>query len=377
MQVKRALQMLLEAERPAILAGGGVISANASQELARLAEALLCPVATTLLGKGCISEYHPLALGMAGMHGRRCANHALSNCDVLLAVGTRFSDRITGDLRYFASGARIVHIDVDPSEISKNVPAYLPIVGDAKKVLAAMLAELHAQAAKGKENEWRKRMREMREACECDIGYDETPVKPQRAMKELTEALPEHAIAVTEVGRHQMWAAHFYRAREPRGFISSGGLGTMGFGLPAAIGAKAAKPEQCVVDIAGDGSLLMVNQELATSVEHALPVVVYLLHDNWLGMVRQWQKLFYAKRYSATSLGATPDFVKLAKAYGCEAERVAKPGELKQALKNALKSDVTYLIDIAVDPEEDVLPMVPPGGRLDQMVGLEKCRPKK
>lgn len=373
-QIKKAIEELIKAERPLILAGGGTIIAEASKEVVRLAEYLACPVVTTLMGKGVISEYHPLSLGVGGMHGRKVANYALCNCDVLLAVGMRFSDRITGSLEHFAPHAKIIHIDIDSAEIGKNVNVDIPIVGDAKRALYGMLVLLEKHKRKGKKSEWEKRIKELKEMCECDIGYDEIPIKPQRVMKELNATLPEKAIVTTEVGQNQMWAAHFFKAKYPRRYISSGGLGTMGYGLPASIGAKTAQPDAPVVDIAGDGSILMVCQEFTTSVEHNLPVIVCLLNNNWLGMVKQWQKLFFNKRYSATNLGKMPDFVKLIEAFGGNGERVSKPSEIKPAIKNSLKSDIVYLIDIIIDPEEDVLPMVPPGGRIDQMVNARTCR---
>ncbi|MFH1286092.1 MAG: biosynthetic-type acetolactate synthase large subunit [Candidatus Micrarchaeota archaeon] len=372
-QIARAMEMMLNAERPVILAGGGVISSNASQELAKLAETLMCPVTTTLMGKGAISDYHPLALGMPGMHGRKVANYALANCDVLLAIGTRFSDRVTGNVNEFVKGAKVIHVDVDSAEIGKNVGVELPIVGNAKNVLTEMLMRLNEEKKKAKENEWRKRMKELREACECEAGGSETPIKCARVMKELNKIASENTIFTTEVGQNQMWAAHFLKIRGARQFISSGGLGTMGFGLPAAIGAKCAKPESPVMDIAGDGSLLMVCQEFTTSVEFDLPVSVCLMNNGWLGMVKQWQKLFFDKRYSATNLGKMPDFVKLVQAFGGDGVKVERASELSEALGKSFKSRVPYVVDIHVDPEDDILPMVPPGGRIDKMIGSERC----
>ncbi len=372
-QIKKAVDMLTKAERPLILAGGGVIASNASRELVQLAKELMVPVTTTMMAKGAIDERHPLCIGMPGMHGKQAANWALQNCDVLFAIGCRFSDRITGNLESFAPEAKIIHVDIDTAEIGKNVPVALPIVGDAKNILTSILSELKKRKAKGKQGEWGKRMKTLREACDCDIDYGEMPIKPQKVMHELNKHLPKDAIVTTEVGQNQMWAMHFMKVGGPRQFISSGGLGTMGFGLPAAIGAKAAKPDKPVIDVAGDGSILMVSQEFTTSVEHDLPVIACTLNNNWLGMVKQWQKLFMEKRYASTCLGKMPDFVKLAEAYCAKGERVVKPDQIGDALKNALNSDVAYLIDIMVDPEEDVLPMVPPGGDIGKMIPGKGC----
>ncbi|MFQ5406041.1 MAG: biosynthetic-type acetolactate synthase large subunit [Candidatus Micrarchaeia archaeon] len=365
MQIKKAVEMLLNAERPLIFAGGGVVIANASQELTKLAESLFCPVITTLMSKGVFDEEHPLCLGMAGMHGRKTANYAIENCDLILAVGTRFSDRVTGNLKTFAPHAKIIHVDLDASEIGKNVRADLPIVGDAKKTLGGMLEIIKNTKAKElskKHSKWSSKMKQLRKNCDCNLDYPSTPIKPQKVIFELQKVLGRKSIVTTEVGQNQMWAAHFLRLNKTRSFISSGGLGTMGFGLPAAIGAKAAKPDHDVFDVAGDGSLLMTCQELLTSKNEELPVIVVLLNNNWLGMVKQWQKLFFDKRYASTHLGEQADFVKLAESFGCSGETVKKPREIKQALENALKSDVSYVVDIHTDPEEDVLPMLPPGG---------------
>jgi len=370
-QIKRAAELLLKAERPLILAGGGVIIGGAHQELARLAETLMIPVVTTLMGKGSIDEYHPLCLGFTGMHGRRVSNYALANCDVLLAVGARFSDRVTGDLNSFAKNTKIIHIDLDAAEIGKNVGVEIPIVSDSKKGLKAILDGVHRAT---KESEWTKKIKKYEKMCCCDYNFEtEIPIKPQKVMYELNKILPKDAIICTEVGQNQMWAAHFIKVRTPRHFITSGGLGTMGFGLPAAMGAKVGNPDKVVVDIAGDGSVLMVIQELATTVSEDIPVIVVVMNNNWLGMVKQWQKLFLNKRYSATHLKEMPDFVKLAEAFGAKGERVVRPNELEGALKRALKSDVTYLIDVMIDPEEDALPMVPPGGNINKMILTERC----
>ncbi len=374
-QIKKAVEMLLNAQRPLLLLGGGVVIANASQEASRLAESLFLPVATTLMAKGAFDERHPLALGMCGMHGRKTANYAIENADLILAVGTRFSDRVTGDVKTFAQSAKIIHVDLDASEIGKNARVDLPIVGDAKKILVAMLAVLEQmnRLKKTAKTEWAGKMEQLRQACDCNLDYRETPIKPQKAIFELQKFLGEKSIVVTEVGQNQMFAAHFLRISGPRKFITSGGLGTMGFGLPASIGAKAAKPDHTAYDVAGDGSLMMTCQELGTSVSANLPVTVVLLNNNWLGMVKQWQKLFMEKRYSHTHLGDYTDFVKLAEAFGARGEKVTKPGEIAQALKTAQKSETAYVIDIRTDAEEDVLPMVPPGGTVSARTMIGNC----
>ncbi|MBI5159580.1 biosynthetic-type acetolactate synthase large subunit [Candidatus Micrarchaeota archaeon] len=372
-QVKRAAELLGDAERPVIMAGGGVISSNASRELTKLAEMLMSPVVLTLMGKGAMDERHPLCLGMAGMHGRMSANYVLNNCDAMLAVGCRFDDRITGDLKHFAPEAKIIHIDIDSAEIGKNVGVELPIVADARKALTAIIDALAKVKKRKDSSEWQKRMKELMEACECDYGCNSTPIHPARVIWELNKLMPKNGIITTEVGQNQMWAMHFFKAHTPRHYISSGGLGTMGFGLPAAIGAKAACPDKPVLNVAGDGSLLMVCQEFTTSVEHDLPVTALVMNNNWLGMVKQWQKLFMKGRYSGTKLGKMPDFVKLIDAFGGKGERVERPSEIAEAIKHGLKSGVAYLIDVLIDPEADVLPMVPPGGRVDQMIPSDRC----
>lgn len=367
-RIAEATSLIERAERPVILSGGGVIWSGASPELVELAELIGAPVVTSLMGKGSIPEDHPLALGMLGMHGRKAANIAVTECDLLLAIGTRFSDRSTGDVRYFAPKAKIIHIDVDPVEIEKLVKADVFIIADAKRALRALLEALKSKIKHGVESEWLKRVAQMRKDFAPQMDYDSVPIKPQRLMKELTGVLDENSIVVTEVGQCQMWAAHFYTVRKPRHFISSGGLGTMGFGFPASIGAKVAAPEQKVVDVAGDGSFLMNSQELATAVENKINVVVCILNNSYLGMVKQWQDLFYEKRRSQTYLGKTPNFVKLAEAYGAWGDQVTRPGEIASKLRDALECGKPAVLDVVIDPDEHVLPMVPAGGRLDRMI---------
>ncbi|MCJ7489843.1 MAG: biosynthetic-type acetolactate synthase large subunit [Thermoplasmata archaeon] len=353
-----AIKLLEEAERPTILVGGGVSWSRAGPEIAQLADLLMAPIVTTLMAKGVIPEDHPLVLGVCGMHGRQVANYALNNCDVLLAIGTRFSDRVTGNLSEFGKNTKVVHVDIDSSEIGKNVKGRVGLVGDAWTVVNALIAGLLKRKTK---STWKNRIIELKKECTCDYNLRSDPIKPQKVIHELSDLLPEDAIITTEVGQNQMWAAHFFRCHGKRMFITSGGLGTMGFGFPAALGAKVARPESVVADIAGDGSLQMVSQEFSTAVENDIPVMICLLNNGWLGMVKQWQKLFYGSRYVATKLGRSPDFVKLAEAYGAEAIRIEKHSEVAEAIKRGTRSDVPILLDFIVDPEEDVLPMTPPG----------------
>jgi len=367
-QIKRAVKLILNSERPIILAGGGVILSNACEELIKLAEMLLIPVVTTLMGKGCFPETHPLSLGCIGMHGRKAANYAINDADLIIAIGCRFSDRSTGAVSLFAPEAKIIHIDIDPAEIGKNVKADLPIVGDAKHVLKDMLTLL--EKSKKKENtEWNKKVDEYKREFAPFMDDDEIPMQPPRVIKEIMKVLKEDDIVTTEVGQCQMWASHFLTRTKPRTFISSGGLGTMGFGFPAALGAKVAVPEKNVIDIAGDGSFLMVCQDLATAVEENIPVVVAIFDNRFLGMVRQWQELFFDKRYSSTFLGEIPDFVELAKAFGARGIRVTKPDEVAPAVKEAFESEKVTVIDIVIAKEAKVLPMVPPGRGLKEMIG--------
>jgi len=368
LRVEEAVKLIEGAERPVIFAGGGIIWSGASPELVELAELLGAPVVTSLMGKGSIPENHPLSLGMLGMHGRRAANLAVTECDLLIGVGVRFSDRSTGDARYFAPKAKIIHIDIDPVEIGKLVRTDVSVVGDAKRALAMILKLLKERARRGVRSEWKERIMQMKKEFSPKMDYDDIPIKPQRVIKEIMEALDEDSVVVTEVGQCQMWAAHYYTVRGPRKFISSGGLGTMGFGFPASLGAKIALPEKKVLDVAGDGSFLMNSQELATAVENNIEVVCCIFNNSYLGMVKQWQDLFHGGRRSQTYLGKSPDFVKLAEAYGAWGDRVTRPGEIREKLKEALECGKPAVLDVVIDPEEHVLPMVPAGGKLDQMI---------
>ncbi len=313
--VLEAVKLLKAAERPMLLVGGGAMWANAGPEVAKLAEMLMAPVATTMMGKGIIPEMHPLCMGMIGMHGREIARRAFLECDVMFAIGARFSDRSSGLSSDLPETVKIIHLDVDPMEAGKNVRTKVRLVGDAKKGLQQIIKGLGR--AKG-ESAWSLRMKQMREQCECDLDMGETPIRPQKVMFELARALDEKAYVATEVGQNQMWAAHFLKIKHPHHFISSGGFGTMGFGLPASLGVKYAFREEQVVNIAGDGSLQMNFHELATAMNEDLPVMICLLNNGWLGMVKQWQKLLNDKRYSGTDMGLNPDFVALAKAYGAD-----------------------------------------------------------
>jgi len=369
-QVKKAVKLLLEAERPTVLAGGGVIISNASPDLLALAELLMMPVATTLMGKGCFPENHPLSLGDVGMHGTRVANKLILEADVLLAVGTRFSDRTTGTLDDFCPDAKIIHIDIDTAEIGKNVDVDIPIVADAKETLRVIYQLLIHQLKKKEKSPWFDRVQKLKEQLQDGIDPGECDLKPPLLITELGRILPGNVIVTTEVGQNQMWAALYFKTRKPRTFISSGGLGTMGFGFPAAIGAKVACPQCPVVDIAGDGSFRMTEQELGCSVTENIPVTVIIMNNSMLGMVAQWQRLFYDGRYAAVKLGSVPDFVKLAKAYGAEGVRIGSLKEFSKAVKKALKSEVTTVIDVPIHPEENVFPMVPAGkGLKDTLTG--------
>jgi acetolactate synthase-1/2/3 large subunit len=367
-EVTRTVEILTHALQPVIYAGGGVIWSEAWSELVALAELLQAPVVTSLLGKGVIPENHPLAFGMLGMHGRVAANLAVTECDVLLGVGVRFSDRTTGDTRHFAPKAKIIHIDIDPVEIGKNVRVDLPIVADAKRALKAVIGGLREHVRKGRTSEWMKRLEKLRKELAPRMDYDEVPTKPQRAIKEIMNVLGGDAIIATEVGQCQMWAAHFYQIEKPRHFLSSGGLGTMGFGFPASIGAKVARPDCAVVNIAGDGSFLMNSQELATAVENEINVISCIFNNRYLGMVKQWQDLFFERRRSQTNLGKVPDFTKLAESYGAWGDRASRPSEIGPKLREALASGKPAVLDIPIDPDEHVLPMVPAGGRLDEPI---------
>lgn len=367
-QIQKAINMILNAERPIILAGGGVIISGAGNELKELAELIMAPVTSTLMGKGGFPENHPLSVGVLGMHGRKVANYAINEADVIIAVGTRFSDRSTGMVGCYAPEAKIIHIEIDPAEISKNVYAHLPVVGDARNILAGIIKGLKVKASKGNGGEWLKKIHKYRKEFQPRMDYDDIPLRPERIVKEIMDFMGMDDIVTTEVGQAQMWAFHYFGRSRPRTFISSGGLGTMGFGFPAAMGAKVARPEANVIDIAGDGSFQMNIQELATVVENDIPVVVAVFNNGFLGMVRQWQELFFNKRYSATSFKRNPDFVKVAEGYGAMGIQVERPEDITPALKTAFKSGEPAVIDFIVNPEANIFPMVPPGKCLKDII---------
>ncbi|MDI9644354.1 MAG: biosynthetic-type acetolactate synthase large subunit [Candidatus Verstraetearchaeota archaeon] len=368
--IKRAVGLILESERPLIIAGGGVISSNASSELVKLAELIPAPVATTLMGKGSIPETHPLSLGMVGMHGKGEANLAAEEADLIIAVGMRFNDRTVGKLEKFGEKAKIIHIDIDPAEIGKNLGVEIPIVADARKALEAISERLLEVGVKKKENEWSRRIAELKEKFKDYYNNEEAKgaLSPKRIMKILRSAIPDRSIVTTGVGQNQMWAALHFQVLEPRTFITSGGLGAMGFGFPASLGVKVACPDRPVYNIDGDGSFLMTEQDLATAVVEGIPTVTLVMDNRVLGMVRQWQCMFCDKRYSETDLGRVPDFVKLAEAYGAEGVRVETYEELETAVRRGANAEVPLVIDVPISPDEKVLPMVPPGKTLREVV---------
>jgi acetolactate synthase-1/2/3 large subunit len=368
-QVKRAASAIKESKNPVIYAGGGVISSNASKELLELAEKIKAPVTTTLTGMGGFPVEHEFFLGMPGMHGAKYANYAIQESDLLIAVGARFDDRVTGKLKAFASNAKIIHIDIDPAEISKNVKVDVPIVGDAKWILQKLLK--YAEPAQSEK--WLDRIAHWKKVHPLHYVEPETGdgIKPQYIIEQITEACKD-AIIVTEVGQHQMWAAQYFRFSEPRTFITSGGLGTMGYGFPASIGAKIAKPDKVVFDIAGDGSFQMNSQELATAVQENVPVIVAVFNNGYLGMVRQWQELFHNRRYSATCIQNSVDFVKLAEAYGALGLRATKRDEVRPVIEEAIASGRPTVIDFIVEEEENVSPMVPAGAAINEILDLER-----
>jgi acetolactate synthase-1/2/3 large subunit len=367
--ISQAADLLANAERPLILAGGGVILSNASDELTHMSDLLIAPVATTFMGKGAFPEGHPLSVGSIGMHGNPAANRLMGEADVLLAIGTRFSDRATANLSSFAPNAKKIHMDIDAAEIGKNIDVDVSVLGDAKVSLQTLYAATQKKLQKNEESTWAKRVSEVKEKLSPMFKDNPQDLVPKMLLTELRKMLPENAIVTTEVGQNQMWSALYFKALKPRTFISSGGLGTMGFGFPAALGAKVACPDRPVVDIAGDGSFLMTENELACSVAEDIPVIVIVLNNSVLGMVAQWQRMLYKGRYMAVNLGKSPDFVKLAEAYGAQGMRVGSIAEFQTAVKKALKGKVTTVIDVPIGSEEDVVPFVPPGCGLPQQMG--------
>ncbi len=370
-QVRIAAKAMANARRPILYTGGGVVNANASEELRELAAADRFPITSTLMGLGAYPASGEQWLGMLGMHGTRAANYAMDEADLIVAIGARFDDRITGKLAEFAPRAKFIHIDVDPAEISKNVPAHIPIVGDAKLVLPALNREYRAlQTDPSRLDPWWKQIRGWQE--EYPLHYDagkDGEIKPQFMIEAMHRATAGEAIVTSDVGQHQMWAAQYYGFDKPRRWINSGGLGTMGFGLPAAVGAKVACPDDTVVCLAGDGSLIMNCQELATCVSQDIPVKVFLMNNGYMGMVRQWQELFWDRRYSSVEMGPSPDWVKLAEAFGATGMRCEDAGELEQTMAKALDTPGPVLVDVRVSPEENCYPMIPAGAAARDMVG--------
>ncbi len=367
-QIVAAADAINKAQRPVIYAGGGVIASDASEELKEMAEKCRIPVTTTLMGMGAFPGTSYLALGMLGMHGTRYANYAIGECDVLIAVGVRFDDRVTGKLETFAPNARVIHIDIDAAEIGKNTAVHIPIVAEAKEALQALLPRLQPVEEM---TEWHNIISKWKDEFPLRYGKpSEGRIMPQHIVEKIYDLTRGDAIIATEVGQHQMWTAQYYLFKEPRTFVSSGGLGTMGFGFPAAIGAKVGRPDKHVFDIAGDGSIQMNIQELGTAVQYRIPVIICILNNQYLGMVRQWQELFHEGRYSYTDMSHQPDFVKLAEAYGAVGMRVNRTEDVEGVLLEAMKvTDRPVIIDFQVEREAGVYPMVPPGESLLNMLG--------
>ncbi len=372
-QIEKAAEMLLQAKRPVLYVGGGVNLAAADDELLKLAEQTKIPVTTTLMAMSAFPQRHPLALGMLGMHGTFYANMAVTECDLLIAVGSRFDDRVTGRIDSFAEKAKIIHVDIDPTSIRKNVEVDLPIVGDLKDVLGKMHGYLNQRVGLVEDmvestEEWRATIDEWKERHPMTYRQTKSVIKPQYVIEKISELTEENAIITTEVGQHQMWTAQFFSFRHPKSFVTSGGLGTMGFGLPSALGAQMAYPDRQVIDISGDGSFQMNSQELATLVQYKLPVKIAILNNNYLGMVRQWQQMFFEKRYSQTVMELPIDFVKLAEAYGATGLQTSKVEEVEDVIKKALETPGPVLMNFNVSREENVLPMVPAGKAINEMV---------
>lgn len=379
--LKQAAQEIARAKKPVIMAGGGVIISGSSKELKELAELISAPVTMTLMGLGGFPGTHRLSLGMLGMHGTYSANMTVQNADLLVGIGVRFDDRVTGRIGSFAPNAKIVHIDIDPTSIRKNVRVDVPVVGDVRLVLKEILKLLKEgvkEQPSAVKKTWLKQIDKWKKEKPLTYKYDRNIIKPEFVVEKIYELTKGQAIICTEVGQNQMWAAQFYKYDKPRSFLSSGGLGTMGYGFPAAIGAQIACPDELVIDIAGDGSIQMNIQELATAVINKLPIKVAILNNGYLGMVRQWQELFFKGRYSHTKLDAVPDFVKVAEAYGAVGLRATKPSEVEPVLKKALKiKDKPVFMDFVVDWKEKVYPMVPAGAAIDEMIFEEEKKPGK
>jgi acetolactate synthase-1/2/3 large subunit len=374
-QIKKAARLMVQAHRPVLYVGGGVISSDAHAELLELAELTQIPVTTTLMGLGAFPSEHPLSLEMLGMHGTYYANMAVHASDVLVAIGARFDDRVTGKVEFFAPEAEIIHIDIDPSSISKNIQVHVPIVGDCRRVLRALIDAVREEMGGGvpslageARQQWRAQIAQWREKQPLRYEWDDTLIKPQYVMQEISNLTRGEAYVVTGVGQHQMWAAQYYKFKYPRRWCTSGGLGTMGYGLPTAMGVAAAHPGALVVNIDGDGSFVMNSQELATCSDSNLPVKTIIINNGGHGMVRQWQEIIYKGRFFAIDLDRSPDFVKLAEAYGCVGLRASRPSEVVPALEKAFSTPGPVVVDVAVDKWEYVFPMVPAGGANKDMI---------
>lgn len=372
-QISKAAKMILDAKRPVLYVGGGINLSAANEDLIKLAEMTQIPVTTTLMAMSGFPQSHPLALGMLGMHGTFYANMSVTECDLLIAVGARFDDRVTGRIDAFAKKAKVIHIDIDPTTIKKNVAVDLPIVGDLNDVLSKLVSAFaetpdKLQKLVEKTADWRATITEWKQAHPMAYESSDTVIKPQYVIEKIRELTEDNAIITTEVGQHQMWTAQFFQFSQPRTFLTSGGLGTMGYGLPAALGAQVAFPDRQVIDISGDGSFQMNSQELATLVQYKLPVKIAILNNNYLGMVRQWQQMFFDKRYSQTVMELPIDFVKLAEAYGATGLQATSPADVEKVIKQALETPGPVLMEFKISREENVLPMVPAGKGIHEMV---------
>jgi acetolactate synthase I/II/III large subunit len=374
-QIKKAARLLARARRPVLYVGGGAISSDAHAELLELAELTQIPLTTTLMGLGAFPSAHPLCLDMLGMHGSYYANMAVHHSDVLVAVGARFDDRVTGKVEAFAPNAEIVHIDIDPSSISKNIKVHVPIVGDCRRVLRALVTAVREElksevpaAVKDARREWREQIADWRARHPLGYEWDDEVIKPQYVIEQISKLTQGEAFIVTGVGQHQMWAAQYYRFKHPRAWFTSGGLGTMGYGLPTAMGVQAAHPGRLVIDIDGDGSFAMNSQEMATCFVEHLPVKIVIINNSGHGMVRQWQRIIYKERYCSIDLPGIPDWVKLAEAYGCMGLRVTKPAEVAPAIEKMIATPGPVILDVCVDKDECVFPMVPAGGANTDMI---------
>lgn len=367
--VETTVEKLLAAQRPVFYVGGGVVSANAANELLAVVEKLNAPVTPTLMGLGAFPSAHPQCLGMLGMHGTYSANLAVAESDLLIAIGVRFDDRVTGKLNTFAPVAEVIHIDVDASNIGKLRKPQIPVVADAKQALAAIDAKLSQTTIDAEKlGAWWSKIRRWQTEVPLACEYSDTEIKPQQVIETLYEVTDGNAVIVTDVGQHQMWAAQFYPFKRSRQWLTSGGLGTMGFGLPAAMGAQIARPDETVVAVVGDGGFQMTNQEIITAIQYNVPLKVLIMNNGYLGMVRQWQEMFYDRAYSEVDLSVSPDFVKLAEAYGAIGLRASHPSELKEVLHEGLEFDGVAIMDIVVTKEENVFPIVPAGGESRNMI---------